>query len=141
MTTWRCAQASEDDAVVAMCLALNAEDPGQPVQAEQVHRTLQRLRAEPTRGRALVAELAELAELAEPRGELVGYALLVSFWSNEYGGELCTIDELYVRPAQRLAAGLGRELLHAGHVEPGGKRVVIRPLGLTFEGDSLQIRR
>jgi phosphoribosylformylglycinamidine cyclo-ligase len=43
--------------------------------------------------------------------------------------------------AQRLAAGLGRELLHAGHVEAGPKRVVIRPLGLTFDGDSLQIRR
>ena len=46
-----------------------------------------------------------------------------------------------VAAAQRLATGVGRELLHAGHVEPGDKRVVIRPLGLTFAGDSLQIRR
>jgi phosphoribosylformylglycinamidine cyclo-ligase len=51
------------------------------------------------------------------------------------------VAERDVATAQRLATGLGRELLHAGHVEPGGKRVVIRPLGLTFDGDSLQIRR
>ena len=32
---------------------------------------------------------------------LCGYALLVSFWSNEFGGEICAIDELYVEPEFR----------------------------------------
>ena len=27
---------------------------------------------------------------------IVFYALLISFWSNELGGEICNIDELYV---------------------------------------------
>ena len=39
--------------------------------------------------------------LAEVDGVVVGYALLVSFWSNEYGGEICAIDELYVKPSHR----------------------------------------
>jgi phosphoribosylformylglycinamidine cyclo-ligase len=39
-----------------------------------------------------------------------------------------------------VARAAGRELLDAGYVEAGPKRVVIRPLGLTFEGDTLQIR-
>jgi len=51
------------------------------------------------------------------------------------------VAERDVAAAQRLAVELGRPLLHAGHVETGPKRVVIRPLGLHFEGDSLQIRR
>jgi GNAT superfamily N-acetyltransferase len=97
---WRLARAEEDDAIVAMCLALNAEDPGQPVGAEQVQRTLRELRAEPVRGRAVVAELD---------AQVVGYALLVAFWSNEYGGEICDIDELYVKPAHR-GAGIATRL-------------------------------
>jgi GNAT superfamily N-acetyltransferase len=50
------------------------------------------LRRAPVRGRALVLELD---------GRVRGYALLVSFWSNELGGEVCTIDELYVEPEHR----------------------------------------
>jgi GNAT superfamily N-acetyltransferase len=42
--------------------------------------------------------------------QVVGYALLMSFWSNEYGGELCNVDELYVQPAQH-GRGLSTELL------------------------------
>ena len=29
MSSWRVARSNDDDAVVALCLALNAEDPGQ----------------------------------------------------------------------------------------------------------------
>ena len=35
----------------------------------------------------------------------------------------------------------GFELLHVGEVQAGPQRVVIEPLGITFEGDSLQVRR
>ena len=76
-----------------MCLALNAEDPGPaPVAAEHPQRTLHVLREMPHRGRAVVLELA---------GRVCGYALLVSCWSNELGGELCVIDEMYVEPDHR----------------------------------------
>jgi len=33
--------------------------------------------------------------------QVVGYALLVSYWSNEFGGEVCAVDELYVNPEFR----------------------------------------
>jgi phosphoribosylformylglycinamidine cyclo-ligase len=35
----------------------------------------------------------------------------------------------------------GFNLLHAGEVRVGPQRVIIEPLGITFEGDSLQVRR
>ncbi len=82
-----------DDAIVDLCLALFAEDPGpRTMVREEVLRTLDRLRREPVRGMAVVLELD---------GLIVGYALLISFWSNELAGELCTVDELYVRPSHR----------------------------------------
>jgi phosphoribosylformylglycinamidine cyclo-ligase len=42
--------------------------------------------------------------------------------------------------ATRVAKAAGFDLLAAGHVEAGAKRVVIRPLGVTFDGSSLRIR-
>ena len=93
-----------------MCLALNVEDPGpSPVPAANTRQTLHVLRTQPQRGRAVVLELA---------GHLCGYALLISFLSNELGGEVCAIDEIYVEPEFRgrqhatrliedLAAGTG----------------------------------
>ncbi len=102
MPSWRAASAEDDAAIVAMCLALNAEDPGpKPVVAEQVRRTLETLRREPWRGRAVVLDMD---------ASIIGYALLISFWSNELGGELCTVDELFVLPRRR-SQGHGSALL------------------------------
>lgn len=90
---WRVAGPSDDEAIVRLCLALNAEDPGpEPVPAENMQRTLLALRQVPLRGCAIVLE---------GEGRVCGYALLISFWSNELGGEMCSIDELYVEPGHR----------------------------------------
>jgi GNAT superfamily N-acetyltransferase len=53
----------------------------------------------------------------EAEGRIVGYALLINFWSNEYGGIVLNIDELYVVPERR-GAGTGTAFLNylaAGH--------------------------
>lgn len=92
MATWRPAE-EDGETIVAMCLALYAEDPSEhPMSADRVNRTLGSLREQPTRGQAVVLDVD---------GQCLGYALLASFWSNELGGEICTIDELYVKPEIR----------------------------------------
>ena len=90
---WRGARPDEDELIVEMCAELNREDPGpEPVPREQMRHTLSVLRREPFRGRAAVLEVD---------GKVVGYALLIAYWSNEHGGEIAAIDELYVSPRYR----------------------------------------
>lgn len=90
---WRRAGEDDDDAIVTMSLALYTEDPSPArVSEAQVRTTLERLRQEPIRGFVAVLDI---------EGSRAGYAFLVSYWSNELGGEVCIIDELYVAPARR----------------------------------------
>ncbi|HVE84797.1 MAG TPA: GNAT family N-acetyltransferase [Myxococcales bacterium] len=90
---WRLARPEDDERLVELCLQLYREDPGQvTVSPEQARRTLELFRREPWRGRAAALELD---------GAVHGYALLVSFWSNEWGGEVCEVDELFVAPGPR----------------------------------------
>lgn len=87
---WRLAKSSDSEAIIEMCRELNREDPGvRPVPDAHMIRTLTVLHAQPVRGRPLALEI---------HAQVQGYALLITFWSNELGGEICTIDELYVRP-------------------------------------------
>lgn len=93
-TPWRSATRDDFDRIVAMHERLNAEDPGEtmPFDATMMRRTLTEITLNPIRGTAAVLALED---------RLCGYALLISFWSNEFGGEICAIDELYVEPAFR----------------------------------------
>ncbi|SFO83046.1 Ribosomal protein S18 acetylase RimI [Chitinophaga sp. YR627] len=50
-------------------------------------------------------------------GELAGYAISFCYWSNEYGGLILGIDELYVRRLHRrkgIAGNFIRSLIRAG---------------------------
>jgi ribosomal protein S18 acetylase RimI-like enzyme len=106
---WRPARPDEDDAVIEMCLEFYCESPGlDPIASERVRTTLDVLRAEPWRGVVAVLDID---------GVVAGYALLTSYWSNEFGGELCEVDELFVAPDRR-GQGHGRALFDA--IERGG---------------------
>jgi ribosomal protein S18 acetylase RimI-like enzyme len=121
---WRTAQPKDDQHIIEMCRELNREDPGpSPVPDEHMKHTLVKLRSEAIRGKAVVLELDTKIE---------GYALLISFWSNELGGELCDIDELYVRPDCRgrgYASMLVKKLIQGDPIWPD-KTVAIE-LGVT----------
>ena len=49
--------------------------------------TIERLLAEPSRGRIM---------LFTEQGALAGYSLLIPYWSNEFGGTVLIVDELLV---------------------------------------------
>jgi len=79
-----------------MILALYQEDPpGQKMSRQKILRTVRELSAHPEKGGITLAQAGD---------QVVGYAIVIRYWSNEYGGDIACIDELYVKPAWR---GLG----------------------------------
>ncbi len=121
---WRTANATDEEQIVAMCEKLYQEDPSpHSVSSEQTKRTLAKLRSEKIRGKAVVLEIDK---------KITGYALLISFWSNELGGEICYIDELYVRSDYRgngYASLLVKKLMQGDPIWPN--RIVAVELEVT----------
>jgi GNAT superfamily N-acetyltransferase len=79
--------------LVAMMAALYTEDPSTyPIDPARFGGTIRFLLANPQRGCIVVFKQGQL---------LQGYALLIPFWSNELGGTLLFVDELFVVPAAR----------------------------------------
>jgi GNAT superfamily N-acetyltransferase len=110
---WRASKPDDHEPITTLMLALYEEDPAPtaPSRAGGLA-TLAELAREPVRGLAVVHQPDADALGVLP---IDGYALLCSFWSNELGGEVCIIDELYVIPGARgrgIATALVRGLLH-----------------------------
>jgi GNAT superfamily N-acetyltransferase len=102
---WRASIPDDHDRIASLMLALYAEDPApsSPTREGGLS-TLAELARRPLRGVAVVHEpniARRTNDLGGVAAELDGYALLCSFWSNELGGEVCIIDELYVAPTAR----------------------------------------
>jgi ribosomal protein S18 acetylase RimI-like enzyme len=79
--------------VAEMMAGLYREDPPQnPVDPDSFRRTTRRFLDHPDTGQVI---------LFWKHDEIVGYAILVPYWSNELGGNLAFVDELYVVPQAR----------------------------------------
>jgi GNAT superfamily N-acetyltransferase len=84
--------------VIAMMGQLYAEDPfASPVDPGKFANTIDFLIANPPRGRIIL--------ISRPQA-LVGYAILIPYWSNEFAGTLLFVDELFITPDSR-GQGIG----------------------------------
>jgi len=84
---------SDEPVLTRYILDLYADDiSGKPMTEQKIRNTIAMLTAKPDLGSILIIESGE---------EVAGYAILVNFWSNEYGGIMLNIDELYVTPPHR----------------------------------------
>lgn len=77
----------------SMIHALYREDPSnEPITDIKISKTVRELRKNPIKGRIVIFE---------KDGVTIGYSILIFYWSDEYGGDILHIDELYVKPEHR----------------------------------------
>jgi GNAT superfamily N-acetyltransferase len=127
-------RASEHDLerVGAMSAALYVEHPGPvPVGAEKVGRTLRHFLAHPEAGAVFLV-------LQPSTRDAVGYAIVATFWSNEYGGPALIIDELYLVPEAR-GQGLGGTIIRV--LEAQARRDGAAALLLEVDEDNPRARK
>ena len=76
-----------------MIIDLYDEDPeGEPINECKLNNTINEFQKNPQKIQIYLFKEGD---------ENIGYAILVYFWSNEYGGNILTIDELYVMKKYR----------------------------------------
>ena len=81
-----------------MIFTLLREDAyGEVMSRQKIQRTIQELLKYPEKGNITMFCLDEV---------VVGYAIAINYWSNEYGGDIAFIDEFYVKPPWR-GKGIG----------------------------------
>ena len=88
-------QAHSDDASLfhQFVFALYEEDiEGEVMTSEKINLTIERLLQYPEQGAIHMVDVGE---------KTVGYALTINYWSNEYGGNYVSIDEMYILPEFR----------------------------------------
>ncbi len=75
---------------------------------------MSREKIRPTLDRALTHPDSLKVEVFKEQEQIIGYALLFTFWSNEYGGMVLTLDELYVLPHFR-SRGISSQYIQSLH--------------------------
>jgi GNAT superfamily N-acetyltransferase len=87
-------QSADFDALEPMIFELYADEDAATLSISEAHitRTVRAFSEQPHLGEIFIFQL---------RGEVVGYAILTWFWSNEFGGKMVIIDELLVKEAYR----------------------------------------
>jgi len=84
---------SDYSGLKAMISALHSEDRGgKPITDEKILKTVTELGRNPCKGEIIIFEKDNTT---------IGYSILIFYWSNEYGGDILHIDELYVKPEHR----------------------------------------
>ncbi|HUK50001.1 MAG TPA: GNAT family N-acetyltransferase, partial [Terriglobales bacterium] len=76
-----------------MCTALYREDAvDEEINLRKISKTVRELHQNPCKG---------LIIIFEENAVIAGYSILIFYWSNEFGGNVLHIDELYVKPEFR----------------------------------------
>ncbi|MDC6363818.1 MULTISPECIES: GNAT family N-acetyltransferase [Flavobacteriaceae] len=101
--SFRPCSVSDFATVTDLIIKLYNEDPGLiQMTKEKALGTLELLSKKADLGSVLVIEV---------KGETIGYCMLINYWSNEYGGNILHIDELFIKEEYR-SKGIGSQLIY-----------------------------
>ena len=93
---------SDGKAITKLIQHLYQEDPGgKPMLPQKIQNTFDSLPKHPDCGKIMVLEA---------ENEIIGYAILINFWSNEFGGNIVIIDELFIKKEFR-SQGIGTNFI------------------------------
>jgi len=77
------------DTVKELIKSLYSEDPGyKQINDKKILKTFNELLNHPDKGEI---------KIIQNDNEIIGYCILINYWSNEYGGNIINIDELYIK--------------------------------------------
>ena len=80
---------SDKEIISGLIQDLYKEDNSiRPMTAEKIRRTFDEFRKSPGKGSIVVIE---------KDNDIAGYSILINFWSNEFGGNILFVDELYIK--------------------------------------------
>jgi GNAT superfamily N-acetyltransferase len=92
------------DCLCRMVLSLYTEDPeGEEVTVDKVSLTVNEAELNPGKLNIIIFEYQET---------VIGYAILTFFWSNEYGGDIINIDEIFIAKEYR-SKGLATSFINS----------------------------
>ncbi len=94
-------QPSDAASIENLVHGLYYEDGGSPLPKDHLPSTIQWFELHPEQGAIMVADY---------EGQAIGYSMITTFWSNEYGGLVVLLDELYIQSDFR-GQGIGKTLI------------------------------
>ena len=84
---------SDFSALHSMITKLYDEDPGYArINDSKIKNTINELTKNKEKGEIVIFQSEK---------EIIGYSILLNYWSNEYGGNILIIDEIYILPDYR----------------------------------------
>lgn len=96
-------QKEDKSALTTLIMGLYAADAaGEEMTSDKIEKTVHALSGDSPAGKILM-----VLDERTP----IGYALLIRYWSNEYGGWLVFIDELFITESHR-GQGAGSSFIH-----------------------------
>lgn len=108
---------SDGEVVAELIQDLYQQDPSdRPMLPQKITATFDSLTSHPDRGCILVIE---------HENEIAGYSIIINFWSNEFGGNVSFIDELYIKKEFR-AKGIGTDFIKYLAENKFGNAVALR---------------
>jgi len=95
-------KAADSETVAGLIRNLYMEDPSdRPMLPQKIQATFDSLTRHPDRGCIMILEY---------ENGIVGYSIIINFWSNEFGGNVSFIDELYIKKEFR-GKGIGTDFI------------------------------
>jgi ribosomal protein S18 acetylase RimI-like enzyme len=128
---FRTMQSGDKNIIAEFIKSLYTDDASSSVEIsdDKIALTFQILSEHPDYGKIVVIESERIP---------IGYSLVINFWSNEYGGIIANIDELYITPEYR-NRGIGTRFIDSLRQSRSNNLVALELQVLPYNSRALKL--